>query len=905
MITKKRFFGILLGLALMLGLMPGMSNTAYAVYTPKGLEQFIPVLDNEGNIASYDVSIKVDDTNADIQRTVRLLFSALSLEEIKAKQGWSNITNDNTEFNCYLSDDQNKPVHGSQINVSDVGIDTQDKTYTTPSSTGTNTLNFEFNAVSLDINTSYYVYFILRTAKGPDRTIYRIIGDSFGPLKPMTINYYKQDTNGSSYTSKVIHTHYISGSNLDVSKLGTVPTGYHLNTSKSTSNGNWDGSSAINIYYDLDAGVSLTPDTSTITVDSKASLNAAVIPDNIADKTVKWSVGGTNASVVKLFTDETCGTEVGAAATSALTVYVKGISPGSATVTVTSNADSTKSASCVVTVNKADAVAATVTANNRTYDGTEKSLVTVDDSTLVGGTMQYALGTDATTEPEPSSFTYTNKNLPTGTDAGTYYVWYMAEGDASHNDTVAAGPVTVTISPKSITGAAVTLDKTQLTSNGSEQSVSVTGVTIDGMTLTAVDYDVSGNTGTNKGDYTVTVTGKGNYKDSATAAWKIVDKAMTVSAENVTVDYDGNPHRITVTVTEPASGATVKYGRTAGAYDLDTSPEITQPGTLTVYFQVTAPNYTDYTGKATVTVTEKGIAVTSITLEETTTTLTKGEKVQLKPTIKPDNAIKQDLVWKSSDEKVATVDENGKVTAVGKGTATITVTATNDTEDTGDDKTAEITVTVTEKGMELSVQVDDVKRDASRGIPSEIKELEDDLEIEMAITIQGENDTVVTTVEPLKMTIKNGEVTVENQASFDGKIEDLAPGKQTVTVSVTPKAVVGQDTIHTDEGDVKGPVKWKYELSAKGEINEVDGKGMIVRIYLIWDDGSRPEVLKVYALPEDEIGAYRLNDDGTKEYLLFHTYDICMSWLGSDELCRGYERCFHKESPFVNPFVNP
>ncbi|MBQ6502882.1 MAG: Ig domain-containing protein, partial [Flexilinea sp.] len=630
---------------------------------------------------------------------------------------------------------------------------------------------------------------------------------------------------------------------------------------------------------------------------------AAVIPDNIADKTVKWSVGGTNASVVKLFTDETCGTEVGAAATSALTVYVKGISPGSATVTVTSNADSTKSASCVVTVNKADAVAATVTANNRTYDGTEKSLVTVDDSTLVGGTMQYALGTDATTEPEPSSFTYTNKNLPTGTDAGTYYVWYMAEGDASHNDTVAAGPVTVTISPKSITGAAVTLDKTQLTSNGSEQSVSVTGVTIDGMTLTAVDYDVSGNTGTNKGDYTVTVTGKGNYKDSATAAWKIVDKAMTVSAENVTVDYDGNPHRITVTVTEPASGATVKYGRTAGAYDLDTSPEITQPGTLTVYFQVTAPNYTDYTGKATVTVTEKGIAVTSITLEETTTTLTKGEKVQLKPTIKPDNAIKQDLVWKSSDEKVATVDENGKVTAVGKGTATITVTATNDTEDTGDDKTAEITVTVTEKGMELSVQVDDVKRDASRGIPSEIKELEDDLEIEMAITIQGENDTVVTTVEPLKMTIKNGEVTVENQASFDGKIEDLAPGKQTVTVSVTPKAVVGQDTIHTDEGDVKGPVKWKYELSAKGEINEVDGKGMIVRIYLIWDDGSRPEVLKVYALPEDEIGAYRLNDDGTKEYLLFHTYDICMSWLGSDELCRGYERCFHKESPFVNPFV--
>ena len=48
------------------------------------------------------------------------------------------------------------------------------------------------------------------------------------------------------------------------------------------------------------------------------------------------------------------------------------------------------------------------------------------------------------------------------------------------------------------------------------------------------------------------------------------------------------------------------------------------------------------------------------------------------------------------------------------------------------------------------------------------------------------------------------------------------------------------------------------------------------------------------ALPEDEIGAYALRQDGTKEYLLFQTYDICMMYLGSDELCRGPERCFHK-----------
>ena len=62
---------------------------------------------------------------------------------------------------------------------------------------------------------------------------------------------------------------------------------------------------------------------------------------------------------------------------------------------------------------KLSAVPATVTANNRTYDGTEKPLVNVDDSTLVGGTMQYALGTETeATQPYTTS-------IPAKTDAGT------------------------------------------------------------------------------------------------------------------------------------------------------------------------------------------------------------------------------------------------------------------------------------------------------------------------------------------------------------------------------------------------------------------------------------------------------------------------------------------------------
>ena len=111
-------------------------------------------------------------------------------------------------------------------------------------------------------------------------------------------------------------------------------------------------------------GISLDKTTAqSITVGNGVAFTATVSPDNATDKTVKWSVGGTDADAVKLYTDENCtdGNEVTLdTATETLTVYAKGISAGSATVTATSDADSTKSATCDVTVNKADPTAPTL-----------------------------------------------------------------------------------------------------------------------------------------------------------------------------------------------------------------------------------------------------------------------------------------------------------------------------------------------------------------------------------------------------------------------------------------------------------------------------------------------------------------------------------------------------------------
>lgn len=63
--------------------------------------------------------------------------------------------------------------------------------------------------------------------------------------------------------------------------------------------------------------------------------------------------------------------------------------------------------------------------------------------------------------------------------------------------------------------------------------------------------------------------------------------------------------------------------------------------------------------------------VTGLVLSETEVTSTINSKVQLRATIVPDNATNQNVIWKSSNEKVATVSDNGLVTMKAAGTASI------------------------------------------------------------------------------------------------------------------------------------------------------------------------------------------------------------------------------------------
>lgn len=81
-------------------------------------------------------------------------------------------------------------------------------------------------------------------------------------------------------------------------------------------------------------------------------------------------------------------------------------------------------------------------------------------------------------------------------------------------------------------------------------------------------------------------------------------------------------------------------------------------------------------------------AVTGVALNKSSVTLQPGQSEQLSAIIAPENASNREVVWKSSDEKVAAVDDNGLVSALSEGTALVTVR----TKDQGKEAAANILV---------------------------------------------------------------------------------------------------------------------------------------------------------------------------------------------------------------------
>ena len=227
---------------------------------------------------------------------------------------------------------------------------------------------------------------------------------------------------------------------------------------------------------------------------------------------------------------------------------------------------------------------------------------------------------------------------------------------------------TITVKNKAATPVAIT---------GTDSSIVYTGATVDVSQYFSIDNNAGAATytlvtGTNGGtgegtlsDTTLTVTHTGTFKikvsTAANGIFAAGEKTVTLTVDNGTIlytatdystTYDGQPHSISVSVTNP-EGTDVTYSTDGVTYGSD-NPSFSNEGTHTVYYRITKDNYTTVEASKTVTINKKPVTIT---------------------------AQEQDIVWGNDiNQSLYTVSEDGLITGDSIKEITLTPSTTARTE---------------------------------------------------------------------------------------------------------------------------------------------------------------------------------------------------------------------------------
>lgn len=261
--------------------------------------------------------------------------------------------------------------------------------------------------------------------------------------------------------------------------------------------------------------------------------------------------------------------------------------------------------------------------------------------------------------------------------------------------------------------------------------------------------------------------------------------------------------------------------------------------------------------------------VTGVTLDKTTLELFTGDTETLTATVAPDNATNKNVTWSTSDANVATV-ENGVVTAVSAGTATITVT----TEDGA--KTATCTVTVSRYSTgggptTYAVTAPDAENGTVRVSPSRASR-----GTTVTITVTPDEGYELESLTVLDS--RDNEITLTDKG--DGKYTFTMPsGRVTVEASFAEIAPEPLPFGDVDDGDwFAGAVRFVYESGMMNGVSETDfaphattSRSMIVTI--------------LYRLEGEPVvdDAMDFNDVAGDAY-----YAEAVRWAASEGIVGGY-----------------
>lgn len=439
-------------------------------------------------------------------------------------------------------------------------------------------------------------------------------------------------------------------------------------------------------------------------------------------------------------------------------------------------------------ITQATPVVTKPTTKTLTYNGSEQELVNAASTN--GGTVKYSLD---------------NKNwstsIPTGKAAKEYTVYYKVEGNKNFKD-ADVQEITNKIHPRTID---LKWNK-ELTYNGKEQLPTATVSNLaDG---DECEITVDGAQHKNAGTYEATATKVSNQN------YKL--------PEDVTTSYTIKPKDITVTITPNGGTYGEKItGATAKLNDVESGdhPEVTLTYTGTGYdgTKVNGTEVPSHAGKYTVTasIDDKNYNLTDTNTAEF---VVKGADAGLK--VKEVNDKKYGdqgfklevshkgngkLSYSSSNEDVATVDDQGNVTIHNAGTTKLKVTLGVDHNYDSDSK--EVTLTVNKINHELTVDQKDVEKtygDEAFTIHAQSKDNESAIEYvssdEKVATVDNQGNVVIKGAGKAIITVSQKES--KNYKKVSKKINLTVKAKKiTVTVNDASKTYGDEDSEFTYVND--------------------------------------------------------------------------------------------------------
>ena len=324
--------------------------------------------------------------------------------------------------------------------------------------------------------------------------------------------------------------------------------------------------------------------------------------------------------------------------------------------------------------------------------------------------------------------------------------------------------------------------------------------------------------------------------------------ATKVTASNVTIK-EGQTLSIAVTI-EPAGASTRNVTYKSSNESIATVSNGTVTGIAAGNATITIKTKNGHEETFEVTVIESNL--TKITLSPTTLNFTVGDTASQKinATLEPADAMNRKIVWTSTDTKVATVNDKGEVTAVGKGTCTIKATSEKNASVYGS-----CSVTVVEVEVE-SISLDKETLKVGIGKTSEA----------LVVTFtpsNATNKTITWKAEPTSVAaVSDGKVTGVKEGT--ATITATSANGKTATCSVTvaevgmtiaeAKAAVQRDGLQAHIGDL---VEYNPTAGGKWRIfyyDEAGEFGTAGKLYLKRDFASNNTKLSNYTsyTPSDQ-----------------------------------------------------